>query len=88
MNSCFRKCIRKTFIEHPESVGESYITHGYKATMFGVKLIGYGMAELVHAIIPKIDIFEMVGTTSGEQLEILSNELKNRKNHTIDNKAD
>ena len=75
MSSCFRKL----FIEHPESVGENYFTHGYQASIFGIKLISYGVAELVHALIPGIYLFEIFGTHSHIQLNKLTNQLKSRK---------
>ena len=75
MSSCFRKL----FTDHPESVGETYLTHGYKASMFGIKLISYGLAEIVHAIIPGVDLFEIMGTNSHIKLQELTDELKSRK---------
>lgn len=75
MNSCFRKL----FTEHPESVGENYFTHGYQASLFGIKLISYGVAEIIHAIVPGIDLFEIFGTQSHKQLEKLIDQLKSRK---------
>ena len=70
---------RKLFIEHPESEGENYFTHSYQASIFGIKLIIYGIAELIHAVIPGIDLFEIFGTKSHIQLNKLTNKLKLRK---------
>jgi len=75
MNNIFKKL----FIEHPQSVGESYLTHGYEATIFGIKLITFGVAELIHAVIPGIDMFELFGTRSYIQLNKLTNQLRTRK---------
>ena len=83
MNSCFRK----SFIEHPESVGENYLTHGLKASKYGITLIGFGIAELIHAVIPGIDLFELFGTSSNIELSKLTEELENRKINGS-NKAD
>lgn len=82
-----QSCFRRTFIEHPESVGENYFTHGYKACLFGVTLISYGVAELIHAIVPRIDLFELFGTRSDIEISKLSDELKYRK-QIANNKAD
>lgn len=71
---------RKLFIEHPETVGENYFTHGYKACIFGVKLISFGIAEFIHAIIPGIDLFELFNTHSYIELEKLVEQLKERRN--------
>lgn len=70
---------RKLFIDHPESVDESYLTHAYKATTFGFKLIVYGLAEIIHAILPGMDFFELFGTNSYTKIKEMSEELKIRK---------
>jgi hypothetical protein len=70
---------RQLFLDHPESVGENYFTHGYKASIFGVKLISYGVAELVHAVIPGIDLFQIFGTHSHVQLDNLCDQIKSQK---------
>ena len=70
---------RKLFIEHPESVGENYFTHGYKACIFGIKLIGFGIAELVHSLVPGIDLFELCDTHSHIELQKLVKQLKERR---------
>lgn len=67
------------FTDHPESVGENYLTHGYKATIFGIKLIVYGLAEIIHAILPGMDFFELFGTNSYIKIKEMSEELKIRK---------
>lgn len=66
---CLQKIIHKLFLEHPESVGESYLQHGYVACSYGSTLVCYGIAEFIHAVIPSIDIFHMFETTSEECLE-------------------
>jgi hypothetical protein len=40
------------FTDHPTEVGESYGEHFGNASRFGLKLIGGGLACLVHAIFP------------------------------------
>lgn len=42
----------RPFVEHPASVGESYLRHLRTAAGFGVAMIGGGAACLVHAILP------------------------------------
>lgn len=44
--------IRRLFIDHPASVGESYADHFCVATTFGVTMICGGLCALVHAVIP------------------------------------
>ena len=69
----------KLFIEHPVSVDENYFTHAYKATLFGLTLILFGILELIHAILPGIDIFHLFKTTSDKELDKLSAKLKSRR---------
>ena len=40
------------FTQHPKEVGESYGEHFAAASSFGLKMIGGGLACLVHAVFP------------------------------------
>lgn len=44
--------IRKIFLDHPESVDESYGEHFIFALGFSIKLFGAAFAALIHALIP------------------------------------
>jgi hypothetical protein len=44
--------VARSFSDHPASVGESYGEHFAVATGFGLRLIGAGLACLVHACVP------------------------------------
>ena len=44
--------IRRLFLDHPASVGESYAEHFGVASRFGIAMIGGGLAGLVHAVLP------------------------------------
>lgn len=46
--------IRRHFIDHPRSVGETYLQHLRTASCFGGTLIVAGIACLVHAIMPAL----------------------------------
>ncbi|MFN3685669.1 DUF6356 family protein [Salinarimonas sp.] len=43
---------RLSFTDHPRSVGETYLEHMGVALSFGVRLLGAGLACLVHAFLP------------------------------------
>jgi Family of unknown function (DUF6356) len=43
---------RTLFVEHPESVGETYGEHLGVAFSFGVRMIGAGLACLIHGLVP------------------------------------
>ena len=73
------KLVYKLFIKHPTAVGETYIQHFKSATTIGNKMIFFGVAEYVHAIVPGIDLFKVVGTTSSKEIDDLANTLNNRK---------
>ena len=40
------------FREHPQSLGMSWASHGAGAVRIGARLIGAGIACMVHAVIP------------------------------------
>lgn len=42
----------RAFTEHPASVGETYAEHMARASCFGLRMIGAGIACLVHALLP------------------------------------
>ncbi len=44
--------IRRTFLEHPASVGESYFEHAKVASHFGRKLAKASVMAFVHAAVP------------------------------------
>lgn len=44
--------IDRIFLSHPRSVGESYVTHAATAFGFGARMIGGGIACLVHGLVP------------------------------------
>ena len=44
--------MRNPFLEHPETVGETYLQHCGAATGFGIRMIVGGLACLVHGLLP------------------------------------
>ena len=47
-----KRTIEAAFLDHPNSVGESYSEHFMFASRFGLKLIGAGLAAMVHGLLP------------------------------------
>lgn len=47
-----RTVFSRLFLEHPRSVGESYLEHQRHAFGFGMALLGAALACLVHAVVP------------------------------------
>lgn len=58
--------LRRVFVEHPESVGESYGEHMSVASWYGFRLLGAGLACMVHAVLPCL--FVRTGSTTIERL--------------------
>jgi len=44
----------RLFLEHPRSLGMSWVDHGIGAVAIGARLVGAGLACLVHAIVPGV----------------------------------
>lgn len=44
--------LRQMFVDHPESVGESYIEHFFVALGFAATMLGTGVALVIHAFLP------------------------------------
>lgn len=44
--------ISRLFLEHPQSVDETYAEHAVFATRFSMALFGAAFAALIHAILP------------------------------------
>jgi hypothetical protein len=56
----------RMFVDHPHSVGESYLDHARVAARFGVTLVAAGGACLVHALVP--GLFRTTGSRAIERL--------------------
>jgi len=57
---------RRLFLDHPESVGESFTEHFGVASSFGLTMIAAGCASLVHAFVPAL--FETTGSRTVARL--------------------
>ena len=44
----------RLFLEHPRSLGMTWGSHGFGAVGIGARLVGAGLACLVHAIVPGV----------------------------------
>ena len=44
--------LRRLFLDHPASVGESYVEHFGVATRFGTRMIGGGVRAVIHGFLP------------------------------------
>ena len=42
----------RLFVDHPKSLGMSWAEHGAGAVVIGARMIGGGLACIVHAIVP------------------------------------
>ena len=67
------RTIDRLFLDHPESVGESYFEHMRFAFGFGLTLLGAAMAALIHGLLPFA--FE---TTASRTIKRLHARISNR----------
>jgi hypothetical protein len=56
---------RNPFTHHPREVGESYGEHFTNAGRFGIRMIGGGIACIVHAIFPFLFVNKGSETVKG-----------------------
>lgn len=42
----------RLFVDHPKSLGMSWAEHGTGAVVIGARMVGAGLACIVHAIVP------------------------------------
>lgn len=63
----------RLFLDHPRSVGESYLEHQRHAFGFGIALLAAGLACVVHAIVPGLCM-----RTGSEAIKQLHERMVNR----------
>jgi hypothetical protein len=68
-----RPSLDRLFLAHPRSVDESYFEHMRFALSFSVRLLGAGLAALVHAFVPCL--FE---TTASRMIKSMHARIVNR----------
>jgi hypothetical protein len=56
----------RLFIEHPHSVGETYLQHQRHAFAFGCAMVAGGVACLLHGMVPAL--FTRTGSTTVARL--------------------
>lgn len=56
----------RIFTEHPATVGETYFEHMHSATSFAIRMLGGGLACLVHGLFPFLFV-----KTGSQQVQIL-----------------
>lgn len=67
--------LARAFTEHPASVGESYSRHCVCAFGFGARMVGAGIACMIHALLP----FLFVRTASRAITELNERMIANRR---------
>ena len=70
------KPLDRVFFTHPRAVNESYLEHFAVAMGFAVRLLGAGLAALVHALIPCL--FEKTASTA---IRAMHDQISSRANN-------
>ncbi len=47
-----RGALAQLFLDHPQDIGETYAEHAGHALVIGLRMVGAGLACLVHALVP------------------------------------
>jgi len=73
----------KAFTEHPQSVGETYFEHMGSAFGFGIRMLGGGIACLMHGIFPFL--FTKTGSSTIALLHdrMIANRVKHSAPHGL-----
>ncbi len=66
--------VGRLFADHPRSLGMSWASHGAGAAVIAVRLIGAGIACLIHAIVPA-----WFTQTAGRTITDMHDEIARRK---------
>jgi Family of unknown function (DUF6356) len=48
------KMLARLFQDHPKSLGMSWAEHGAGAVVIGARMVGAGLACIVHAVVPAL----------------------------------
>ena len=62
------------FVDHPRMLGMSWWSHGLGAIRIGGRMVGAGLACMVHAIVPAL-----FTETAGRTVKSLGREMERRK---------
>lgn len=66
--------IGRLFLDHPRSLGMDWLEHGVGAVAIGLRMIGGGLACLVHAAVPAL-----FTETAGRTIVALHDHMTRRK---------
>ena len=66
--------IGRLFVDHPRSLGMSWVEHGAGAIRIGGEMIGAGLACVIHAIVPGL-----FTETAGRTVERLHSQMLQRR---------
>ena len=67
-----------SFTKHPSSVGETYLQHMKKATLFSCKLLSLSVCCFIHGVLPF-----MFETTASDEIECLNKKLQARRGREL-----
>lgn len=69
--------LKKLFVTHPQSVGESYFEHMAVAFGFGFKMLGGGIACIIHGLVPGLFV-----CSGSKMINCLHSELQAKRGKT------
>lgn len=64
----------RLFLDHPKSLGMNWATHGAAATIIGTRMVGAGLACIVHAAVPGL-----FTETAGRTVKCLHDQMIKRR---------
>ncbi len=77
----------RLFIQHPRSIGETYLEHQQHALSFGVELVLAGIACILHALVPAIFVTTGSRTVTRLHGRMVTNRAGARRSMSADHGA-
>ena len=74
------KCLRRLFLKKPQALNLSYLDYFSKSIILTTKIGLLFGTQFINSIIPGIDMYELLGYKTYEQMRELANEIENDKN--------
>ena len=74
------KCLRRLFLKKPQALNLSYLDYFSKSIILTTKIGLLFGTQFINSIVPGIDMYELLGYKTYDQMRELADEIENDKN--------